>query len=50
VQTLDEIAEDPDMIFINHAGGLTEDLIVIWVQGGGANADCFTRMGHFVEN
>jgi hypothetical protein len=49
VQTLSEPAEDPDMIFINHAGSLTEDLIIIWVQGGGANNDCYTRMGHFIE-
>lgn len=50
VQTLEEIAEDPDMIFIDHAGSLTEDFIVIWVQGGGDQNDCYTRMGHFVEN
>jgi hypothetical protein len=49
VQTLTEVAEDPDMIYINHTGGLTEDIIVIWVQGGGANNDCYTRMGHYVE-
>lgn len=35
VQTVTDPAEDPDMIFINHAGGLTEDFIVIWVQGSG---------------
>ncbi len=50
VQTTVEDAEDPDMIFINHAGGLTEDFIVIWVQGGGSLNDCYTRMGHFVED
>jgi len=49
VQTLSEPAEDPDMIFINHAGSLTQDFIIIWVQGGGENNDCYTRMGHFAE-
>jgi hypothetical protein len=50
VQALEEPAEDPDMIFINHIGSLTEDVIVIWVQGGGSQNDCYTRMGHFIED
>ncbi len=50
VQTLSEVAEDPDMIFINHVGSLTQDFIVIWVQGGGSANDCYSRMGFFTAD
>ncbi|MBU1023258.1 hypothetical protein KKB99_03125 [bacterium] len=50
VQETSANTEDCDMIFMNHTGSLTEDIIVIWSEdNGGGYRDIKTRMGHFTN-
>lgn len=49
-QTVYSPTEDCDMVFLEHTGSLTEDVIIIWSQGGTAYRNIITRMGHFVED
>jgi len=50
VQTTTMATEDCDMVFLNHGGSLTEDLIIIWSEADGTGMrHIITRMAHFLQ-
>jgi hypothetical protein len=51
VQTSSAKTEDCDMVFLQHTGSLSEDLIIIWAQEDNPGyRNIITRMGHFIED